>query len=81
MNEFIAPTDLSSGKIIFIAYVSSSQHRIKVKDLLWVNTSLPYMKRNLEILSKAEIIQDIESDYYTRGDMFTERTLIHKIFS
>jgi hypothetical protein len=38
MNEFIAPTDLSSGKIIFIAYVSSSQHRIKVKDLLWVNT-------------------------------------------
>ena len=81
--EYIAPTDATSGKVIIIAQVSteiSSKVYIKIKSVLFINTSLAWVNSHVE-RDRDEFIKSVESDHWTTKDFLSKKELIALVFT
>ncbi len=78
-KEYIMPLDYTTKKFMFIAEVEESDRRIKVLDLIYLNTDIPWLKK-LNNRDLSVIISDIENDTYSKRDVFTDCETLVKLF-
>lgn len=79
--EYVMPKDATSGEAMCIAEVTYiGNNSVKVKQIIWINMNLPFIKQRWEMLGERGLVVDLENDFYRAGDMYFQPGLIYDIF-